>query len=84
MYPVIYSLYPVSAALPTPLTVHQHHCRACGKIFCSKCSDKECHVKGSKKPVRVCTNCYKVRPLRYRFVDLLTHILRSDLPPVMY
>lgn len=46
----------------TPFTFmnRRHHCRACGKIFCGKCSDKECHVKGSKKPVRVCTNCFKI------------------------
>lgn len=38
----------------------KHHCRACGNVTCSKCSDEEAivleiHTLG---PVRVCKQCY--------------------------
>jgi len=40
----------------------RHHCRACGKIFCGDCSNKQglCG-KESKllEPVRMCDNCYE-------------------------
>jgi len=37
----------------------RHHCRACGKIFCGKCSANEILIKGTKKPVRVCQRCFQ-------------------------
>jgi len=37
----------------------RHHCRACGKVFCGKCSSNEVPLKGTKKPVRVCDICYR-------------------------
>ncbi|KAM6220611.1 lateral signaling target protein 2 homolog isoform 2-T2 [Rhynchocyon petersi] len=45
-----------------PFTVirRKHHCRSCGKIFCSRCSSHSAPLPryGQMKPVRVCTHCY--------------------------
>lgn len=37
----------------------KHHCRACGKGVCGKCSKRKCAVpsKGWDYPVRVCDQC---------------------------
>ncbi|XP_067127818.1 early endosome antigen 1-like isoform X2 [Centruroides vittatus] len=40
------------------VTVRKHHCRNCGNIFCNECSSKTAVIAVSKKPVRVCNNCY--------------------------
>ncbi|XP_072257126.1 lateral signaling target protein 2 homolog isoform X2 [Pyxicephalus adspersus] len=40
----------------------RHHCRSCGKIFCSRCSGYSSslpHIHNSQ-PVRVCSHCYHV------------------------
>lgn len=39
----------------------QHHCRACGQIFCGKCSSKYSTIPkfGIEKEVRVCEPCYE-------------------------
>jgi len=44
------------------LVTRQHHCRACGQVFCSKCSSKACHLPkfGIEKEVRVCDSCYEI------------------------
>lgn len=41
--------------------VFQHHCRACGDIFCDKCSSKQCPIPkfGIDRDVRVCDLCYE-------------------------
>lgn len=39
-------------------TNRRHHCRVCGKVFCSKCSDHEIQFKSQKKPTRTCASCY--------------------------
>ncbi|CAG2117343.1 unnamed protein product, partial [Medioppia subpectinata] len=38
----------------------KHHCRACGQIFCQKCSSKLSTIPkyGIEKEVRVCDDCY--------------------------
>ncbi|XP_063542118.1 RUN and FYVE domain-containing protein 2 isoform X3 [Cydia strobilella] len=36
----------------------KHHCRRCGHIFCSACSDKSVALAGNTKPVRACDACY--------------------------
>jgi tankyrase len=36
----------------------RHHCRACGKVYCSKCSSRSMHIRGSKKAYRVCDKCF--------------------------
>ncbi|KAH9280985.1 WD repeat and FYVE domain-containing protein 3 [Echinococcus granulosus] len=42
------------------LTERKHHCRNCGKAFCSRCSrfESEIHPLRIFRPVRVCTDCY--------------------------
>ena len=42
------------------LTQRKHHCRCCGNIFCDLCSSKTAIVAAaSKKPQRVCDQCYQ-------------------------
>jgi len=38
----------------------RHHCRACGRVFCAKCSHNQVPLPryGMKKAVRVCNRCY--------------------------
>ena len=38
----------------------QHHCRACGQVFCHKCSSKSCPLPkfGIEREVRVCDTCF--------------------------
>eukprot|EP00050_Salpingoeca_kvevrii_P006774 m.291567 g.291567 ORF g.291567 m.291567 type:complete len:811 (+) comp12489_c0_seq1:142-2574(+) len=40
--------------------LRRHHCRACGQIFCQKCSSKNSRIPnlGIEKEVRVCDRCY--------------------------
>ncbi len=40
----------------------QHHCRACGQIFCGKCSSKYSTIPkfGIEKEVRVCEPCFEL------------------------
>jgi len=42
------------------LVQRKHHCRACGNIFCNKCSSKQAIIPkyGIEKEVRVCDACY--------------------------
>ncbi|CAL8102436.1 unnamed protein product [Calicophoron daubneyi] len=42
------------------LTERRHHCRNCGKVFCSKCSRFESEIYRLRlfKPVRVCQACF--------------------------
>ncbi|XP_069684015.1 rabankyrin-5 [Periplaneta americana] len=44
------------------LTMRKHHCRHCGRILCSKCSDRDVPILkfGLNKPVRVCMVCFDV------------------------
>lgn len=36
----------------------KHHCRHCGDIYCSECSDNKMPLPSSSKPVRVCDTCH--------------------------
>ncbi|TFK00586.1 ATP-binding cassette sub-family A member 2 [Platysternon megacephalum] len=60
-------------ACRAPFTVlrRRHHCRNCGKIFCSRCSQHTAPLPhyGLLKPVRVCAHCYT------------THLPASPQPP---
>ncbi|KAK7167101.1 hypothetical protein R3I94_001487 [Phoxinus phoxinus] len=40
----------------------KHHCRACGQIFCGKCSSKYSTIPkfGIEKEVRVCEPCFEI------------------------
>jgi len=44
------------------LTTRRHHCRACGRVLCSKCAPQDQTLKlshlGYKEPVRVCHDCF--------------------------
>nr|XP_023412565.1 hepatocyte growth factor-regulated tyrosine kinase substrate isoform X4 [Loxodonta africana] len=43
------------------VVTRKHHCRACGQIFCGKCSSKCSTIPkfGIEKEVRVCEPCYE-------------------------
>ena len=38
----------------------QHHCRACGEVFCNTCSSKKSIIPkiGIEREVRVCDPCF--------------------------
>lgn len=40
------------------LVNRRHHCRNCGKIFCSLCWGKESFVEVYNRKVQVCNSCY--------------------------
>lgn len=46
------------------LFLFQHHCRNCGDIFCSNCSEQVVPLPNDNgqlgKPVRVCDSCWDV------------------------
>ncbi|XP_018794281.1 PREDICTED: rabankyrin-5 [Bactrocera latifrons] len=44
------------------LTVRKHHCRHCGRVLCSKCSNNDVPILkfGLNKPTRVCCTCFNV------------------------
>ncbi|XP_072846035.2 lateral signaling target protein 2 homolog isoform X1 [Pogona vitticeps] len=46
--------------MPFTFLRRRHHCRSCGKIFCSRCSSHLAPLPHFRqpKPVRVCTHCY--------------------------
>lgn len=37
----------------------RHHCRFCGKCICQQCSGRKYKNAASKKPERICDECYK-------------------------
>lgn len=37
----------------------KHHCRSCGSVVCSSCSDHRCQVPGLQGEQRVCNNCWE-------------------------
>lgn len=43
------------------MMTRQHHCRACGQVFCGKCSSKFCPLPkfGIEREVRVCDPCFE-------------------------
>ena len=46
--------------------VRRHHCRACGRLFCSKCSSRTMKLPeswGYAKEERVCDNCFANRDI---------------------
>ncbi|XP_078087305.1 lateral signaling target protein 2 homolog [Mustelus asterias] len=50
----------MSCKAPFTIIRRRHHCRNCGKIFCSRCSSQSAPLPwfGQMKPVRVCAHCY--------------------------
>ena len=68
------------------LVQRKHHCRACGNIFCNKCSSKQAIIPkyGIEKEVRVCDACYaelvkKSPKSKSSDNDLPAEYLNSDL-----
>ncbi|XP_064599707.1 lateral signaling target protein 2 homolog isoform X2 [Liolophura sinensis] len=49
-----------SCKIPFTIVRRRHHCRNCGKIYCSRCSPNSVPLPhfGHAKPVRVCNHCF--------------------------
>jgi len=60
------------------VTVRRHHCRACGEIFCGKCTAKRVNLNhfGYEEPERVCPDCYDSHSARSR-----TQSIAVSAPP---
>lgn len=43
------------------LTRRRHHCRTCGRIFCTGCSDNWIMTPASSRRVRVCDDCFSIQ-----------------------
>nr|XP_053654456.1 FYVE and coiled-coil domain-containing protein 1-like [Cherax quadricarinatus] len=43
------------------LTRRRHHCRTCGRIFCTGCSDNWILTPASSRRVRVCDDCFSIQ-----------------------
>ncbi|XP_072098730.1 hepatocyte growth factor-regulated tyrosine kinase substrate isoform X6 [Mobula birostris] len=70
------------------VVTRKHHCRACGQIFCGKCSSKSSTIPkfGIEKEVRVCEPCFEqlnkkseTKPTASAPVDLPPEYLTSPL-----
>ncbi|XP_015268011.1 PREDICTED: lateral signaling target protein 2 homolog isoform X1 [Gekko japonicus] len=50
----------MACRVPFTFLRRRHHCRSCGKIFCSRCSSHLAPLPHFRqlKPVRICTHCY--------------------------
>ncbi|XP_078081872.1 hepatocyte growth factor-regulated tyrosine kinase substrate isoform X5 [Mustelus asterias] len=62
------------------VVTRKHHCRACGQIFCGKCSSKSSTIPkfGIEKEVRVCEPCFE---LLNKKEDLDTSNMKSEVKP---
>jgi len=60
----------------------KHHCRSCGKVYCSTCCDKKVQLPSSKDPVRVCDRCKeRITQRRTPFAGKLINTLDNDSVP---
>ncbi|XP_064648552.1 rabankyrin-5-like isoform X2 [Lineus longissimus] len=55
----------LECAIKFSIKTRRHHCRHCGRLLCSKCSDKDMPIVkfNQAKPVRVCEMCFDVLSL---------------------
>ncbi|XP_069785782.1 hepatocyte growth factor-regulated tyrosine kinase substrate isoform X2 [Narcine bancroftii] len=62
------------------VVTRKHHCRACGQIFCGKCSSKYSTIPkfGIEKEVRVCEPCFEQLNKKE---DLDTSNMKSEVKP---
>jgi len=60
----------------------KHHCRACGKIFCSGCSSQECLLPKEycdRNPKRVCDPCYRtLQPMQEELIRTMSNSIREN------
>ncbi|KAI9293265.1 FYVE-domain-containing protein [Neoconidiobolus thromboides FSU 785] len=45
---------------PFSLVVRKHHCRRDGKVYCGPCTNYKAVLPASRKPKRVCVDCYNM------------------------
>ncbi|XP_014291704.1 RUN and FYVE domain-containing protein 2 isoform X2 [Halyomorpha halys] len=58
------------------MTKRKHHCRNCGKIFCSSCCANYIPVSSSSKPVRICDEC-QIQLISKNFEDSTSYLTRT-------
>uniref|UniRef100_A0AAR2KJI0 Hepatocyte growth factor-regulated tyrosine kinase substrate n=1 Tax=Pygocentrus nattereri TaxID=42514 RepID=A0AAR2KJI0_PYGNA len=61
----------------------KHHCRACGQIFCGKCSSKYSTIPkfGIEKEVRVCEPCFDKLSNTTGLLFSISTLLLPQMPP---
>ncbi|XP_018420708.1 PREDICTED: zinc finger FYVE domain-containing protein 16 [Nanorana parkeri] len=47
----------MNCSIKFTFTKRRHHCRACGKVFCSVCCSQKCKLQYLEKEARVCVIC---------------------------
>ncbi|GIY14026.1 hypothetical protein CEXT_688992 [Caerostris extrusa] len=52
--------------------LRKHHCRQCGRIFCSSCSNNWLSTPSSRRQIRVCNECYMHR------IEIKTDVRRDS------
>ena len=66
---------------PFTLSVWWHHCRACGRLTCNRCSRSRLNVYGSARKERVCAECVELlAALAPRALALLARGLATRAP----
>lgn len=64
------------------LVVRKHHCRACGQVFCGKCTPRSCTLPkfGIEKEVRVCEDCFDKHNSEGGQVGQGKAVVEADVP----
>ena len=68
----------------TTIMVRQHHCRICGNIFCSNCSNKQIQINNNNKIIklRVCNNCFIICQDFSKYID--KKLIKGELKEQYY
>ncbi|XP_049846671.1 uncharacterized protein LOC126299057 isoform X1 [Schistocerca gregaria] len=62
------------------VTFRRHHCRACGKVVCSNCSDFRAPLQYKRfQPDRVCVDCYESLLAEFQNEGRMKHCIETEL-----
>lgn len=62
------------------VTFRRHHCRACGKVVCSNCSDFRAPLQYKRfQPDRVCVDCYDILLAEFQNEGRMKHCIETEL-----
>jgi len=63
--------------------LRKHHCRSCGRLFCSECSLQSVPIPAEQlySPVRVCNTCYKQITTGeiLKLIPMEDHLVKTDV-----